>query len=167
MMVMMVVMGRGEKIRWTWLACQQLRHELNVGNCESKGLDAWESLFVGECRHFSAQFVESYGMERLHKFRHFFGTADDCETLPSFKLNILRLSLILAARRWAIDATRRRVFLLFWDVDGLEDEFDGVSAVLGDESRCETKFPTWLLGQIAGRFFFNHWDTWKLLFFLT
>lgn len=147
MMVVMVVMSRGEEIWWTWLACQQLRHELNVGNCEPKGLDAWQSLFIGECRDFSSQFVESYGIEKLHKFEKF--ARSMVVSLPSFKLNIRRRSLMLAARRWAIDATRRRVFLVFCEVDGLDDELDGVSAVLGDESRCETKLLTWLRGQIA------------------
>lgn len=73
--------------------------------------------------------------------------------LPSFRLNILRLSLMLAARLWAIEAIRRRVFLVCAEVDGFEDEFEGVRAVLGDASRWETKLPTWLRGQIAGIFF--------------
>lgn len=72
-------------------------------------------------------------------------------SLPSFKLNIRLRSRIFAALLWAIDATRRRVFLLAVLVDGFDEEFDGVSAVLGDESRWDTKFPTWLRGQIAER----------------
>jgi hypothetical protein len=67
---------------------------------------------------------------------------ENFKILPSFKLNILRLSRMLAARRCAIDATRRLVFFVAAEVDGFEDEFDGVNAVLGDESLCETKFPT-------------------------
>lgn len=84
-----------------------------------------------------------------------------CELSPSFKLNILRRSRILAARLWAIDAIRRLVFLLAAEVEGFEDEFDGVKAVRGDESRCETKFPTWLLGQIAekSKKLFSHFSS--------
>lgn len=69
--------------------------------------------------------------------------------LPSFKLNILRRSRIFAARLCAIDAIRRLVFFVAADVEGFEEEFDGVSAVRGDESRWDTKLPTWLLGQMA------------------
>lgn len=61
---------------------------------------------------------------------------------PSFRLNILRRSRILAARLCAIEAMRRLVFFVAADVDGLDDEFEGVSAVRGDERRCDTKFPT-------------------------
>lgn len=55
----------------------------------------------------------------------------------SFKLNILLLSLILAALLWAIDATRRRVFLL--------EELDRLPLGV---NLCETKPFTWLLGHI-------------------
>lgn len=55
--------------------------------------------------------------------------------IPSFKLNIRRLSLIFAALRWANDATRRRVFFVAAEVEGFEDEFDGVNAVRGDDKR--------------------------------
>lgn len=55
--------------------------------------------------------------------------------LPSFKLNILRLSRMLAAFLWAIVATLRRVFLLVEAVEvGFDEEFEGVNAVRGDES---------------------------------
>lgn len=63
----------------------------------------------------------------------------------SFKLNILRLSRILAARRWAIDATRRRVF---FGVDALPLLFGAVNAPRGD-IRCETSPPIWERGQSA------------------
>lgn len=49
---------------------------------------------------------------------------------------------MLAALLCAIEATRRRAFFADCEVDGLFDELDGVSTVLGEESRCETKFPT-------------------------
>lgn len=79
--------------------------------------------------------------------------------LPSFKLNIRRRSLMFAARLWAMEATRRRVFLVCAEVDGFDDEFEGVRAVRGDESRWDTKLLTWLRGQIAKRWnekFFEH-----------
>lgn len=60
---------------------------------------------------------------------------------------------MLAARRCAIEAIRRRFDLLDADVvGGLALEFDGVSAVRGDESRCDTKLLTWLRGQTAVSF---------------
>lgn len=40
MVVVMIVVRRGEQIRRARLARQQLRHELDVGYCESKRLDA-------------------------------------------------------------------------------------------------------------------------------
>jgi hypothetical protein len=40
-------------------------------------------------------------------------------------------------------ATRRLVFLFDGPLDvGFDDELDGVRAVRGDDSRCETKLPT-------------------------
>lgn len=65
-----------------------------------------------------------------------------CVYLPSFKLNIRLLSRIFAARRCAIDATRRRVFLLALELVGFDEELDGVNAVRGEDNRVDTKFPT-------------------------
>lgn len=72
--------------------------------------------------------------------------------LPSLRLNIRRLSLMFAARRCAIEAIRRRFDLADADVaGGFAFEFEGVSAVRGEESRCDTKLLTWLRGQTAAK----------------
>lgn len=42
---------------------------------------------------------------------------------------------MFAALLCAIDATRRLVFLVAAEVEGFDDEFDGVNAVRGEERR--------------------------------
>lgn len=64
----------------------------------------------------------------------------------SFKLNILRRSRMLAALRWAIDATRRLVFLVGTLAFPLL--LVAVNAPRGDK-RCETNPPIWDRGQRA------------------
>lgn len=66
----------------------------------------------------------------------------------SFKLNMRRRSRILAARRCAIDATRRRVF--FVDPEPLPLLFGAGNAPRGD-SRCDTKPPICDRGQSAAK----------------
>lgn len=63
----------------------------------------------------------------------------------SFKLNMRRRSRILAARRCAIDATRRRVF---FDEPELPLLFGAGNAPRGD-SRCDTSPPICDRGQSA------------------
>lgn len=152
MMVMTVVRGR-EQIGRTRLARQELAHELYVGDGESQSLDSWKSLFVGKCWHFPTQLVERCKNAKLNES----GISADLTSLPSFRLNIRLRSRIFAALLWAIDATRRRVFFVAAFIEGFDEELDGVCAVLGDESRCDTKFPTWLRGQIAERKNFSSW----------
>lgn len=50
-------------------------------------------------------------------------------------MNILRRSRMFAALLCAIEATRRRVFLVAAEVEGFDEEFEGVKAVRGDERR--------------------------------
>uniref|UniRef100_A0A182TDS6 Uncharacterized protein n=1 Tax=Anopheles melas TaxID=34690 RepID=A0A182TDS6_9DIPT len=64
----------------------------------------------------------------------------------SFRLNMRRRSRMLAARRCAIEATRRRVFLV--------DPLDGAGWAPRGESRWLTKLPTCCRGQIA--IYFQH-----------
>lgn len=47
-------------VRARRLPRQQLGHERDVGDCEAERLDAWQTLFVGKRRHFTAQLVERF-----------------------------------------------------------------------------------------------------------
>jgi hypothetical protein len=58
------------------------------------------------------------------------------------RLNIRLLSLIFAALLCAIEAILLRLLFVGAVAGGLEFEFDGVRAVRGEESLCDTKLLT-------------------------
>lgn len=123
---------------------QYFRHKTNVSDGQAKCFDARQSFFVGKCWNLACAKTTDKNKQNWTKTKKsklalikqhstpFF--RDEKPTFlrslsnASFKLNMRRRSRMLAARLWAIDATRRRVFF--------DEPLD--AAPRGDESRCET-----------------------------
>ena len=118
----------GSKICWSWFynpaaSCRwkQITHKRDVSYGQPQGLNPGQSFLISKGRHLKVWHCSKFKTKNIWIFQtgqlerdSFFSTFVLSLSKASFRLNILRLSRMLAALRWAILATRRLFLLDFF-----------------------------------------------------
>ena len=118
----------GSKICWSWFhnpaaSCRwkQIAHKRDVSYGQPQGLNPGQSFLISKGRHLKVWHCSKFKTKNIWIFQtgqlerdSFFSTFVLSLSKASFRLNILRLSRMLAALRWAILATRRLFLLDFF-----------------------------------------------------